>query len=151
MYIRKQRDIVVSNANCHQVIEVVEAVSCICIAFVDSDHFLTGSSDSMLRLWQINRKDSKTSISRTHLLRAHEAGVLCVATCRSWSIAVSGSEDGTAVIWDLNRAVYVRSIVHKPKGESGEKYSVYLVAINQSTVSITFKYLSLILSCRANL
>ncbi|KAH8110236.1 BEACH domain-containing protein [Phellopilus nigrolimitatus] len=84
--------------------------------FVDqsSELLVTGSSDSMLRLWKLTRKDASTSLSQTHIL-------------------LSGSEDGTAAIWDLNRAVYVRSIDHKCAEESqSEKCSVQLVAINDS-------------------
>jgi WD40 repeat protein len=36
-----------------------------------------------------------------HLL-GHEDRVLTLALCRAFSIAVSGSQDGTAIIWDIN-------------------------------------------------
>lgn len=56
-----------------------------------------------------------------------------------WSIAVSGSEDGTAVIWDLNRAMYVRTIDHRdPLDATVNANRVHLVAINESTVSDTW-------------
>ncbi len=48
----------------------------------------------------------------------------------------SGSEDGTAVIWDLNRAAYVRKISHH-FDEDLNGVKVHLVTINESTVSIT--------------
>ncbi|KAI5118373.1 hypothetical protein M0805_008701 [Coniferiporia weirii] len=116
-----------------KVVQVAEAISCVCAAFVDHELLVTGSDDSMLRLWQLTRKDGRTSMSQTHILRAHSAAVVCVAACRPWSIIVSGSEDGTAVIWDLNRAIYVRSIDHRAPGESdSENNSVRLVAINES-------------------
>ena len=112
-------------------------MSCSCLAFVDSDNFVTGSNDNMLRQWVIIRKDATTKISQTHLLRAHSGRVLCVAVCRSWSLIVSGSEDGTVSLWDLNRSIYVRSINHNSvsakRGKGGNE--VNLVAINASTVS----------------
>ena len=64
-------------------------------------------------------------------MRAHTGTVLSVAASRSWSLAVSRSQDGSAVVWDLNRGVYVRSIYH---GENPNS-AVHLVAINESTVS----------------
>ena len=93
----------------------------------------------MVRQWSITRRDGATKVTQTHLLRAHSGVVLCVATCRSWSLIVSGSEDGTVALWDLNRSVYVRSIRHEinaAKGGIGNKgNAVYAVAVNASTVS----------------
>lgn len=68
-------------------------------------------------------------------MRIHTDEVSCVAASRTWSIAVSGSKDGSAALWDLNKGTYVRSIWH---GDGGEMNAVNLVAINKSTVSISF-------------
>lgn len=62
----------------------------------------------------------------THMMRGHTARVVCVAASRNWSLAVSGSADGSAIIWDLNRGVYVRSIWH------GDNATVHLVSVNES-------------------
>lgn len=35
-------------------------------------------------------------------LLGHSAPVLSLALCRAFSIAVSGSQDGSAIMWDLN-------------------------------------------------
>jgi len=43
-------------------------------------------------------------------LIAVSAAVLCVVASTSYSIVVSGSEDCTAAVWDLNRGEYVRSL-----------------------------------------
>lgn len=64
-------------------------------------------------------------------MRIHTDEVVCVAASRAWSLVVSGSKDGSAAIWDLNRGMYVRSIWH---GEGGESTTVNLVVINESTV-----------------
>lgn len=107
------------------------------MACIDSESLITGSNDSIVRLWKVARKDGRPYLSQTHILRAHEDSVICVTACRAWSVAVSGSKDGTAIIWDLNRAVYVRSIYHKPqsgKEKEVDDYNVHLVAINESTV-----------------
>ncbi|KAL5513687.1 BPH1 [Sanghuangporus vaninii] len=117
-----------------KVVQVRESVSCTCLAFVDSDRFISGSDDYMVRFWRLDRKEGRTSMSKTHILRAHTATVLCVAASRSWSCVASGSDDGTVVIWDLNRATYMRSISHKCTSDEGEKLpGVSLVAINEST------------------
>ncbi|KAL5530973.1 hypothetical protein ACEPAG_3849 [Sanghuangporus baumii] len=117
-----------------KVVQVVESVSCTCVAFVDSDRFISGSDDYMVRFWSLDRKEGRTSMSKTHILRAHTATVLCVSASRSWSCVASGSDDGTVVIWDLNRATYIRSISHKCTSDEDEKPpGVSLVAINEST------------------
>lgn len=51
-------------------------------------------------------------------MRGHSDKVVCVAASRAWSLIVSGSEDGSAIIWDLNRASYVRSLWHE-RGVTG--------------------------------
>ncbi len=109
---------------------MAEYVSCQCVAFVDADAFVSGSGDCMVRLWRLSRKDGSTKMSQTNLLRAHSGPVVCVAACRAWSIIVSGSEDGSVAIWDLNRAIYVRSIWHD---RANGNCAIRSVAINEAT------------------
>jgi WD40 repeat protein len=112
-----------------KVVQVIEDNECTCAAFSDSEHLVTGSSDYSVRLWRVARgSQTGTKVTLLHLMRAHSAEVVCVAASRPWSIIVSGSRDGSAVIWDLNRASYIRSIWHN-KGTV-----VHLAAINDSTV-----------------
>ncbi|KAG6836953.1 hypothetical protein H0H93_000594 [Arthromyces matolae] len=74
-------------------------------------------------------------------MRIHTDEVTCVTTSRSWSVVVSGSKDGSAALWDLNRGVYIRSIWH---GDGGESNAVNLVTINESTVRHAISVLSTI-------
>jgi WD40 repeat protein len=69
-------------------------------------------------------------------MRVHRDMILCVAASRPWSVIVSGSKDGSAALWDLNKAVYMRSIWHGEHGEHGEHggVGVHLATINESTV-----------------
>lgn len=96
------------------------------------------------------------NIHLSHIMKVHTAKVLCVTASRSWSVVISGSADGSAAIWDLNKGVYVRSIWHKdeaaPSGGAGNSegermHGVHLVAINESTVNI-FYFLHLITEWR---
>jgi WD40 repeat protein len=66
-------------------------------------------------------------------MRIHTDEVTCITASRTWSVAISGSKDGSAALWDLNRGVYIRSIWHD---EGGGQTAVNLVAINESTVSL---------------
>ena len=42
-------------------------------------------------------------LGRRIRLQGHEASITCVEISEAFSIVVTGSEDGTAIIWDLNR------------------------------------------------
>jgi WD40 repeat protein len=128
-------------------VQVIDAAFCTCATFADSNNLVTGSSDYTVRLWKMMRgfqngsgnagvsKDGFLHVTLSHIMRVHTEEVLCVMASRAWSVVVSGSKDGSAALWDLNRGVYVRSIWH---GNGGELTAVRLVAINESTVGITF-------------
>jgi WD40 repeat protein len=44
------------------------------------------------------------------MLYGHTDAVTCLAASPDWSIAVSGSRDRTAIIWDLSRYCYVKHL-----------------------------------------
>ncbi|KAG5645385.1 hypothetical protein DXG03_006338 [Asterophora parasitica] len=118
-----------------KVIQVVENAFCNCADFADSSSLVTGSSDYTVRLWKISRgtlgsSTTATGIVLSHIMRIHTDEVTCVKASRTWSLVLSGSKDGSAALWDLNRGVYVRSIWH---GNGEEATAVNLVAINEST------------------
>ncbi|KAF8266238.1 beach-domain-containing protein [Lactarius quietus] len=114
--------------------QIVEGIECTCAAFADSENLITGSKDHIVRLWSVSRGSSSVTgpnalrMSLSNMMRVHRGTILCVAASRPWSIIVSGSEDGSAALWDLNRAVYMRSIWH---GEDG--VGIHLAAVNEST------------------
>lgn len=118
---------------------MIEGAFCTSAAFADSNSLVTGSSDHTVRLWKLQRASQNgnsgglpLSVTLSHIMRVHTEKVICVTASRAWSVVVSGSNDGSAAMWDLNRGVYVRSIWH---GDAGESSAVHLVAINESTVS----------------
>lgn len=88
----------------------------------------------MVRLWHVVRnersREQPIALQLTHLMRGHTARVSCITASRSWSLIVSGSKDGSAALWDLNRGVYIRSVWHG----AGDPYEVHLAAVNESTV-----------------
>ncbi|KAI0002519.1 beach-domain-containing protein [Russula compacta] len=115
-----------------QVTQVVEGIKCTCATFADSENLITGSEDHIVRLWRVLRGHSGPSVlsvSLSNMMRVHRDIILCVAASRPWSVIISGSKDGSAALWDLNRAVYMRSIWHGEVGTIG----VHLAAINEST------------------
>ena len=123
-----------------QISQVIESAFCSCATYADSDTLITGSTDNMVRLWQINRNDRSreqpVTLQLTHLMRGHTAKVTCITASRSWSLIVSGSKDGSAALWDLNRGSYTRSIWHGTEPSS----EVHLVAVNESTVGVCLSF-----------
>ena len=135
-----------------QVSQTIEAASPTCAAFADQDTLVTGSNDSLVRIWRLShvspsttpfvgsttkaRKGQEPSLTLVHLLRKHSAPIISLHVSRAWSVAISGSLDGSAILWDLNRGLYVRSIWHAGGDSSIEDAAVHLVAINESTVCL---------------
>lgn len=121
----------------NRVVQVIESTACSCAVFADPSTLVTGSRDHTVRLWRVQRlgqtanahKEPPLSITLTHVMRAHTSAVTCVIASRAWSVVVSGSKDGSAAFWDLNRGTYVRSIWHDQDGSG-----VHLVSVNESTV-----------------
>ncbi|KAH7912895.1 hypothetical protein BJ138DRAFT_1124827 [Hygrophoropsis aurantiaca] len=128
-----------------KVVQTIESIAPTCAAFADANTLVTGSSDFAVRVWHLNhgvthssafssttkptRKDAIPNIALLHLLRTHTAAVTCVAVSRVWSLIVSGSQDGSAVTWDLNRGCYGMSIWH-PSGNGYD--AIHLATINES-------------------
>lgn len=114
-------------------VQAIESVPCNTIAFADGENMVSGGNDHTVRLWKLVRSYGvPLRVVVSHVMRGHKESVTCVAASRTWSIVVSGSEDGSAIVWDLNRGTYVASIWH---GDS-ERHEVHLVAINESTVCL---------------
>ncbi|KAF8635320.1 hypothetical protein AX17_003946 [Amanita inopinata Kibby_2008] len=116
----------------HKLVQVAENAFCTCAAFADPTNLVTGSGDYMVRMWKVTRgqQSHQTRVNLTHIMRIHTDEVVCVTASRTWSVVLSGSRDGSAALWDLNRGVYIRSFWH---GEAGGATAVKLVAINEST------------------
>ncbi|OAD76680.1 hypothetical protein PHYBLDRAFT_109698, partial [Phycomyces blakesleeanus NRRL 1555(-)] len=96
--------------------------------FPDSRTLVTGGTDSMVCMWKV-KADKGTDFIPLECLRGHTSSVTALTASRSNSILVSGSEDKSAIVWDLNRMKYVRSLM-------GHENGVQLVCINDSTGDI---------------
>lgn len=111
-----------------------------CAAFADSGNLVTGCSDYTVRLWKITRGSGSHAVQLglSHIMRIHTDDVISVTASRPWSVVLSGSKDGSAALWDLNRGIYIRSIWHSDAGAADELSAVHLVAVNDSTVSSSY-------------
>ena len=80
-----------------------------CAVLADENILLTGSEDTTVCVWQV-RFGKTFEIQLKECLRGHSEKITTLAFSKSFSIVVSGSEDGTAIVWDLNRLKYVRQL-----------------------------------------
>jgi WD40 repeat protein len=109
------------------------------MAFANDENMASGGNDHTVRLWKlVHSYGVPLCITVSHVMRSHKEPVTCLAASRTWSIVTSRSKDGNAIVWYLNRGIYVVSIWH---GDD-ERHEVHLVAINESMVCFFFHFLS---------
>ncbi|KAF9437108.1 hypothetical protein BGZ76_001981 [Entomortierella beljakovae] len=104
----------------------LEAITC--VKWADDRTIVTTSRDTVVCIWRIAQGRS-FELKLMKCLRGHRETVHTVAISVAYSIIVSGSEDKSCIVWDLNRLEYVRQL---GKHEDG----VRVVAINDATGDI---------------
>ncbi|KAG9303640.1 hypothetical protein G9A89_018537 [Geosiphon pyriformis] len=105
----------------------LETISC--ARFADSRTFVTGGTDAVVCIWRFIWHPKDPQFRFMECLRGHSAKINCLTTSRSYSVIVSGSDDKTSIIWDLNRMKYVRQL-------EGHEGPIQFVAINDTTGDI---------------
>ncbi|KAI8897167.1 hypothetical protein BC833DRAFT_552950 [Globomyces pollinis-pini] len=98
------------------------------VCFVDQDSLVTGSEDTTVCIWSFTNS-KKPALDLQACLRGHRTKITKVVVSRSFSIVVSGSEDGVCIIWDLNRHDYVRSLL-------GHDEAISCISVNNNTGDI---------------
>ncbi len=103
--------------------------------FITSNLLATAAPSGAITLWRVTLPattylmEGAKFIQET-TLRSHELRVNHLAASEAWSLLVSSSDDGTAVIWDMNRTRYLHTLKVEPKEP------VLFAAINESNVSL---------------
>merc|ERR1712218_448383 len=77
---------------------VGEVLTCVC---PNPRLVLTAGTSSVVCVWLYHKKLKQLHLK--HSLYGHTDTVTCLAASPGWGIAVSGSRDGTAIIWDICR------------------------------------------------
>jgi WD40 repeat protein len=98
------------------------------VKWADDRTIVTTSRDTVVCVWRIVQGRSY-ELKLMKCLRGHRETVHAVAISVAYSIIVSGSEDKSCIIWDLNRLEYVRQLGRHEDG-------VRVVAINDATGDI---------------
>ncbi|KAI9318572.1 hypothetical protein BX666DRAFT_1855381 [Dichotomocladium elegans] len=96
--------------------------------FADSRILVTGSTDSTVCMWKV-KQDKSVDFRLAECLRGHSGVITCLTASRPYSVLVSGSDDKTAIVWDLNRMEYVRTL-------GGHEGTVEIVQVSDSTGDI---------------
>ncbi|XP_051170147.1 WD repeat and FYVE domain-containing protein 3 [Leptopilina boulardi] len=99
-----------------------EIVACVCPS---SKLIVTAGTSSVVTVWEYARRQ----LSIKQCLYGHTDAVTCLSSSPAYNVIVSGSRDGTAIIWDLSRCLFVRQL----RGHAGP---VAAVAINDLTGDI---------------
>uniref|UniRef100_F6ZSL1 Uncharacterized protein n=4 Tax=Ciona intestinalis TaxID=7719 RepID=F6ZSL1_CIOIN len=88
------------------------AVTC-CVTAPDSRAIIFGTKSGEIKAHRCNPMPDKAcdlEILPSVALHCHSSKITCLSVCGTYRIFVSGSQDGTAVIWDLDALSYVRSL-----------------------------------------
>ena len=81
------------------------SVACVCVGS-DGHTVLAGCSNGTSMLWRHGGRDQPM------MLCGHTAGVTSVALQVELALAISGSEDGTAMLFDTQAGAQIRSLIH---------------------------------------
>ncbi|KAK3092886.1 hypothetical protein FSP39_008387 [Pinctada imbricata] len=96
-----------------------EQIVC-CASVPDCRLLFVGGTSGTITIYQTVYNQAKESHIQIKggkkLLHGHDAQINCIEVCKQYSIVVSGSEDNTCIIWDLNRLCLVNSILSHKSG-----------------------------------
>nr|XP_019013052.1 uncharacterized protein I206_02549 [Kwoniella pini CBS 10737]OCF51833.1 hypothetical protein I206_02549 [Kwoniella pini CBS 10737] len=114
-----------------KLIHLVEGIFVDDAIFASPSLLITVSGQGVLTAWRITIKSGgyrrgDATLQREATLRGHTGKITCLAANTSWSLLVSGSEDGTAMVWDTNRLRYTRTL------QTGNDEPIKLCAINEA-------------------
>ncbi|XP_052533656.1 WD repeat- and FYVE domain-containing protein 4 isoform X2 [Tympanuchus pallidicinctus] len=103
---------------------------CLCAVCPSATTVITSGTSSVVCVWELSLvKDKVKHLSLRQALYGHSQAVTCLAASVTYSIIVSGSDDRTCIIWDLNHLTYITQL-------PAHGASLSSVAINNSTGDI---------------
>nr|NP_608968.2 blue cheese [Drosophila melanogaster]AAF52302.4 blue cheese [Drosophila melanogaster] len=101
-----------------------EILTCAC---PNAKMIVTAGTSSVVTIWKFDA--NRKSLAVKHSLHGHTDAVTCLAASAAYNVIVSGSRDGTAIVWDMTRFTFVRQL----RGHAGV---VAAVSINELTGDI---------------
>lgn len=101
-----------------------EILTCAC---PNAKMIITAGTNSVVTIWKFDA--TRKTLAVRNSMHGHTDAVTCLAASSAYNVIVSGSRDGTAIIWDMARFMFVRQL----RGHVGV---VAAVAINDLTGDI---------------
>lgn len=122
-----------SNTNIKTAFNPMRPDDVTCCEYVPgAEILLVGGTSGVLNVWPVRFSIDGPSLdvvgAKQNLL-GHSDAITSIKVCQAYSIAVTTSMDATAILWDLNRLCYIRSI---PEHES----SIHCVTISDASGDI---------------
>lgn len=82
-----------------------EILACAC---PNARTIVTAGTSSVVTVWEFDAR--RKSLTVKHSLHGHTDAVTCLAASPAYNMIVSGSRDGTAIVWDMSRFMFVRQL-----------------------------------------
>ncbi|XP_076442605.1 lysosomal-trafficking regulator-like isoform X2 [Babylonia areolata] len=105
-----------------------DKVTC-CAAALDRCLLFVAGASGNISVFNMTHNVAKPSTLHVWGLRrmlcGHQGPITVLQVCKAFGVVVSGSEDSTAIIWDLNRLSYVRTVAR-------HKAAVTVVAVSST-------------------
>ena len=122
-----------------------------CAAFVDSATLVTAGEDCTVSIWKVSSSSKTVELHPRATLFGHLTAVTTLAFSQSLSALLSASSDGKIILWDLNRAEYVREIILPVPSSSRDDSTMPVTqtpVLNEITCAHINDVTGLILLCR---
>ncbi|KAI3624269.1 BPH1 [Malassezia furfur] len=78
------------------------------VAVVGTTHVVVGAEDGTVQLFGLHA--ARHELEPCTVWSGHAAAVVCAAASATWRIAVTGAADHTAIVWDVTRQRYTRTL-----------------------------------------
>ena len=101
------------------------------VASADGKRIFTAGDNSVIHVWEIKQYafKGKPSLIKRAILSGHTAPITCLTASASYALLLSGSEDCSVIMWDLNHLEFIRQLTLHPS-------PIVAIAINSLTGDI---------------
>ena len=101
------------------------------VASADGKRIFTAGDNSVIHVWEIKQYafKGKPSLIKRAILSGHTAAITCLTASASYALLLSGSEDCSVIMWDLNHLEFIRQLTLHPS-------PIVAIAINSLTGDI---------------
>lgn len=100
----------------HEALHDGGAVQCAAVSR-DGSVLATGGADGVVCVWRFPSEMAKATPRPLELQRAlcaHTQAITSLVLCQQWSLIVTGSDDRSVILWDLNTLEFVRQLPDAP-------------------------------------